>query len=229
MKDDPTEAPGRLQVTSLTLLAQQEIERLITIGALTPGERLNENALANQLGISRGPIREACRALAVQGLVQLIPNRGVFIRTLSEEDAGAVYELRAGIFGYAGMLLTTRLDTTQIAHLEELVAEMQAAAQAQDFDRYYPLNLEFHDYLVTATGNPRLVETYRDLVRQLHLFRTRGLLTYHGMGDSNAEHQVIVDALKSRDPNRAFEAMSGHVLTARDRTLSKAADETAGN
>lgn len=210
---------GQLQAQSLTSLAQREIERMILGGELTPGERINENGLANQLGISRGPVREACRTLAAMGLVQLVPNRGVFIRVISEDEAREVYEMRAGVFGYAGMLLATRITDDQLAYLNLLVEQMEAAAQAKDFDRYYPPNLTFHDYLVSATGNQRLISTYHDLVRQLHLFRARGLVAGNGMLESNREHREIVDALATRDPQRAFNAMASHVSAGQRRAL----------
>lgn len=213
---------GHLQAHSLTSLAQREIEQMILGGEFTPGERINENALANQLGISRGPVREACRALAAMGLVQLIPNRGVFIRVISEDEAVEVYEMRAGIFGYAGMLLAPRITDDQLAYLYLLVEQMERAAQANDFDRYYPPNLTFHDYLVSATGNQRLIRTYHDLVRQLHLFRARGLVTGNGMKESNREHREIVKALAARDQQRAFNAMAGHVNSGQRRTLGDA-------
>lgn len=210
---------GQLQASSLTTLAQQEIERMIIAGEFTPGERINENALANQLGISRGPVREACRALAAIGLVRLIPNRGAFIRTISEEEAREVYELRAGLFGYAGMLIAYRVGEAQLDYLRQLVAQMDAAALANDFDRYYAPNLTFHDYLVTATGNRHLIDTYHDLVRQLHLFRARGLVAGNGMLASNREHGDIVSALASRNPQHVFDAMASHIAAGQRRAL----------
>ncbi|APX91548.1 hypothetical protein BWR19_00470 [Halomonas sp. 1513] len=215
-------ANGPLQAHSLTNLAQLEIERMILGGLFMPGERINENALANQLGISRGPVREACRTLAAMGLVQLIPNRGVFIRVISEEEAREVYEIRAGIFGYAGMLLAQRIDDSQLAYLKQLIEQMEEAARANDFDRYYAPNLTFHDFLVSATGNRRLITTYHDLVRQLHLFRSRGLVSGDGMLDSNREHREIVTALEARDALRSLEAMTGHVEAGQLRALGKA-------
>jgi len=96
---------------------------------------------------------------------------------------------------------------------------MDEAASRGDFDRYYPLNLEFHDALLKATGNQTLMRTYHGLVRELHLFRTRGLLQGGGLEVSNKEHREIVDAIASRDPIRAFQAAAGHVRSARHRAL----------
>lgn len=218
-KHAPAAVSGQLQALSLSSLAQREIERMITIGALLPGERINEHGLAKQLGISRGPLREACRTLAAIGLVELIPNRGVFVRVINRDEAREVYELRAGLFGYAGMLLASRIDEGQLVHLSRLVDQMEVAAQEGDFERFYAPNLTFHDCLVTATGNRRLIDNYHGLVRQLHLFRTRGLVSGDGMLESNQEHRAIVAALAARDPQRAFATMAGHVEAGQRRAL----------
>lgn len=181
--------------------------------------------LANELGISRGPLREACKTLAARGLVELIPDRGVFIRVINENEARDVYELRAGVFDYAGILLASRITDDQLSYLGSLVEQMEAAIQIGDFDRYYAPNLTFHDYLVMSTQNQRLTTTYHDLVRQLPLFRARGLVTGDGMVASNHEHRSILAALASRDPQRVFAAMASHVLEGRNRALGSFSDK----
>ncbi|HEY4192096.1 MAG TPA: GntR family transcriptional regulator, partial [Mesorhizobium sp.] len=83
-----------LQKHSLTSVLQRELETLILSGEFSPGERLNENALAARFSVSRGPVREVCRALAEKGLLELIPNRGVFMRRIDEAEAAELYDLR---------------------------------------------------------------------------------------------------------------------------------------
>src|SRR5258707_360893 len=109
MEESPVTSPEFspiefLRTRSLASVVQAEIERLIVGGELTPNERINENALAQRLGVSRGPIREACSALAAMGLMQIIPYRGFFVRELSEKEAIDVSEARAGIFSCMVML-----------------------------------------------------------------------------------------------------------------------------
>lgn len=221
---DPSSNPIRiLQTQSLTTVVQAEIERLILNGELKPGERLNENALAVKLGVSRGPIREACRALSQMGLVSLVPNRGVFIRLLSDEEVRDVYEVRAGIFAYAGMLLATRITDAQIETLRSMLDRMEQLAAEEDFDAYYRANMEFHSFLVEATNNERLFSLYTGLVRELSLFRARGLHQPGHMALSNAEHRAIVDALATRQPEIAHETMLRHVRSGFDRTMIAAA------
>jgi DNA-binding GntR family transcriptional regulator len=200
-----------LRTRSLTNVVQAEIERMIVDGELQPGERVNENALAQKLGVSRGPIREACSALTAMGLIAIIPNRGFFVRVLSDEEAADLGEARAGIFGYIGFLLARRITDEQLEQLNELTARMDEAAQTGKAKVYYPINLEFHDTIIRMCGNARLAQVYQGMVRELHIHRYRGLQDGEELVISNAEHKAMVSALASRRPDRAFEAFSDHV------------------
>lgn len=207
-----------LKSQSLTSLLKGEIERLILDGGFAAGSRINENALAARFGVSRGPVREACRALAELGLVELIPNRGVFIRRIDRREAEELYDLRAGLFGLAARLLAQAVTDAQLDALQALHGRMDAVAQS--FDDYYPLNLQWHDLLLAFTGNERLIGAYQQVVKELHLFRARGLVQGGGLAVSNAEHREILDALCARDPLRAFEAAYRHVENGKRRMLA---------
>jgi DNA-binding GntR family transcriptional regulator len=209
-----------LQGHSLSGVVQHEIERAILSGELPAGTHLNENALAAKLGVSRGPVREACRALAELGLVQLVPNRGVFISRMNQADAQEVYDLRAGLIGLAGSLLCTIATDRQITQLRLLLDEMERAAAAPDFAAYARLNLEFHDFIVRSTGNGRLTKTYRGLVKEFQLFRGRGLVESDALLVSNSEHRAIVEAIAARDARRSHEASFEHVSNGKKRMLA---------
>jgi phosphonate utilization transcriptional regulator len=208
-----------LRTQSLSALAQREIERMIVAGELRAGERVNENSLAARLGISRGPIREACRALAQAGLLDAFVNRGVFVRRLDLEEAAELYDIRASLAGLVGRSVASRITEQQIAGLAALVERMADAAAANDVDTYYPVNLEFHDRLVEHCGQRRLAALYRSLVKELSLFRQTGLSHPGNLGISNAEHRAILDAVRARDPQRAAHAMQSHVDNAKQRML----------
>jgi DNA-binding GntR family transcriptional regulator len=209
-----------LREHSLTAVVQHEIERMILAGELSPGERLNEKAVADILKVSRGPVREACRALAELGFVHLIPNRGVFIKKLTKEDAIEVYDLRAGLTGLASQLLAPLMTSEHLGRLEGFVGDMEQAAENADFQRFYPINLEFHDYIVRATGNARLLKLYRGLVKEFHLFRTHGLVQRPSLLESNHEHRDIVAALKAKDASLAYLVSARHVGNGKERMLS---------
>ena len=217
-----TERPtiAALREHSLTAVVQHEIERMILAGELAPGERLNEKAVADTLKVSRGPVREACRALAELGFVHLIPNRGVFIKKLTKADAIEVYDLRAGLTGLAAQLFAPMITPEHLDRLEGFVEEMEQAAESADFQRFYPINLEFHDYIVRATGNGRLIKLYRGLVKEFHLFRTHGLVQRASLLESNREHREIVAALKAKDGLQAYLFSARHVGNGKERMLS---------
>ena len=98
-----------LRTSSMSRVVQGEIEKIILSGVYGPGEKLNEKALADRLGVSRGPVREAFQALNARGLVEMIPNRGVFVQQITRHDAVAIYDVRAGLFGTACRLLAERI------------------------------------------------------------------------------------------------------------------------
>ena len=207
-----------LQSHSLTTLVQRELERRILAGELEPGAKLTEEGIAGNLNVSRGPVREAFRALEQAGLVRTEKNRGVFVRQVSVDDADEIYEVRAGLDELIGRLLGVRIQPAQLTELRELLKKMQKAARAKSVDAYYPLNVKFHDRLAEFTGNRTLVAHYRRLVNELHLYRRETLARgADSFPISTREHSEIVDALARRDSDRAGKLMYEHAMESRDR------------
>ncbi|RDU98182.1 GntR family transcriptional regulator [Trinickia dinghuensis] len=238
MDTDHTSTPVSLadfRANTLTNVVQREIERMILSGELKPGERLNEKAVADKLSVSRGPVREACRALAELGLVYQIPQRGVFIQEVTRDDAIEVYDLRAGLTALASSLLAPILTPEMAQQLDSYVDQMQDAAEKGDFSRFDPLNLEFHDYIVRSTGNSRLIKLYRGFVKEFHLFRVHGMVQRGALLESNEEHRQIVSALKSHDSRLGYENSFTHVSKGKERMLialdnmAKAGSRDAGD
>lgn len=214
-----TELASALQIKrteSLTSLIRRELERMIERGELAAGDRLNENALATRLGVSRGPIREACRGLEQSGLVDVIVNRGVFVRQVSSREAAELYEIRAKLYGLAGRVLAPIVTKAQLDVLRGLVSEMETAVQKNDLNRYYPGNLRFHELIVEFSGNGRLRAECTAIHREMHLFRRRTLDMPGRMIISNAEHRRIYEALAQHDAVAAERELEDHVLTSRE-------------
>jgi len=207
-----------LRSHSLTTLVQRELERRILAGELAPGDKLNEEALAGQLNVSRGPVREAFRALESAGLVRTEKNRGVFVRQVSIGEADEIYEVRAGLDELIGRLLASRIQPGQLTQLRELLKKMQQAARGRSVELYYPLNVQFHDLLAEFTGNGTLLAHYRRLVNELHLYRRETLARGpDSFPISTREHAAIVDALARRDGDRAGKLMYEHAMESRER------------
>jgi DNA-binding GntR family transcriptional regulator len=216
-----------LRTVSLTNVLERELESLILSGELPPGERINEIQLARRFGTSRGPIREATRSLEAKGLVEVVRNRGVFIRRLSLAEAVEIYDLRSALFGLAGRLLAARMSDELLDYLSNALEEMDRAAELRDFDSYYPLNLAFHNFIVDRAGNATLAREYAAMVKKLHLFRARSLVQGGGLAVSNREHREIVDALASGDVERAHAACWRHVERAKHRMLAAVESDRA--
>jgi DNA-binding GntR family transcriptional regulator len=205
---------------SLAAIVQREVERMIVSGDLAAGERINEQHLATRLGVSRGPVREALRALERTGLVQSITNLGTFVRKVGIEEVSEMYDMRAVVFGFACAQLADRATDKQKKTLSALVEEMDAAIAAGDASEYYRLNLRFHDLVMEFSGHRRAEKIYQALVREAHLFRQRSLQPVASMQESNAEHAAIVAALFAGDRTAARRVSEDHHLGGKRRWLS---------
>jgi len=213
------QALALVQSTSLTRLVAESIEDLILAGELVPGGRLNEVALAQRFGISRGPLREALRMLEESGLVRQEKNRGAHVRKIGLSEAADIYDVRAGLDAAAGRLLGARITPAQLRTLREMTEAMRAVRPDQ-IERFHELNLGFHDCIVAMTGNPVLVEQYRKLCKLLVLFRRRNLRAPMAIPRFAEEHSAIVDLLAAGDGPRAAEALYAHAQGGRARMLS---------
>src|SRR5664279_2236444 len=125
-----------VQANSLPMLVQRELERMILAGDLAAGAKLNEAAVADLLGVSRGPVREAFRSLEESGLVRLEKNRGVFVRQISIEEADEIYEVRAALDEWVGRRLARTVTADQLKTLRAIVDRMDHAAAVNDLDAY---------------------------------------------------------------------------------------------
>jgi phosphonate utilization transcriptional regulator len=212
-----------VQSNSLPALVQVEIEQLILRGELGIGQRINESELAVRFGTSRGPIREALRALEESRLVRSEKNRGVFVREISVAEADEIYDVREVLDQLIGQRVAERVTPERLRSLEAVLAEMDEATGRQDVKSYHTLNLKFHDMLVDFAGNARLTESYRLLTRGLLLFRLRGLQDGGGVAVSNTEHRAVVRAVAQRDSARAGQLLRQHAAKSRARMHKAAA------
>ena len=218
-KSSPHTVLALLRSSSLATAVQQEIERAILRGEMAPGDKLNEASLAERLGVSRGPVREALRMLETAGLVRQEKNRGAYVRHVALDEAMEIYDLRAMMEEAVGRALAGTITQAQLKAVHSLVDAMGRAAKSGDADAYHLLNLEFHDRLVEFTGNRKLGAMYRQLINELSLFRRLNLADAKAMPLSASEHDGIVKAIASGNPERAGRAMREHVVESRERTL----------
>jgi phosphonate utilization transcriptional regulator len=207
-----------LKNQSLPALVQEELERMILDGRLLPGEQLREVPLAALLGISRGPIREAFRGMEEKGLVTVVKNCGVYVRTLDVEEADQTYEVRIALEAMIGEKVARNITSEGLAVLNKIINNMEEAVEAADINRYTALNFTFHDTLANRCGNRKLHETYQRLVAELSLFRRQ---TYvhdeNSLTISLAEHQAIFRAVAEGHPDEAAALLMRHAADSRQR------------
>jgi phosphonate utilization transcriptional regulator len=209
-----------LQSSSLTSVVQQEIERAILQGEHAPGSKLIEATLAQKMGVSRGPIREAFRMLEEAGLVRTEKNRGVFVRDIPIEEAVEIFDLRAAMDELVGRKLASDITPAQLKEVRSLVDAMERAVKAEDARQYHLLNLKFHDRLVEMAGNSKLTSIYRKLIKELSLFRRLNLADGWLLPISAGEHRQIIKAIGSGDAQAAGKAMFDHVMDSKERTIA---------
>ena len=218
------------KVQSLTVLVQREIERRILTGDLPAGRRLSESALAADMGVSRGPVREAMRGLQQAGLVEIVANKGVVVRRIGYDEAVDLYDLRGSLFGFMCETMARRRTDAQCAVLRDKLSAMAKAIRADDKDLYYRLNIEFHAAIVEFCGNSRARALYEGIVKEMHLFRRRGLSRIENMEASMREHEAIAEAIFAGRAESARKAGVTHLRNGRDRfraTLDPARDSLA--
>lgn len=198
---------------------RKRVEELVLNGAIPAGARINEFQLAAQLKVSRGPIREALRALENSGLLVAIPNRGVFVREVRLEDALDLYEIRAGLAHVAGKSLARRITTPQIARLKATFARMEKAIAARDISAYYAANLHFHSQIIEFAGNPRLTAMSEAVRNELQLYLRDAFVGRAQPRDSQSEHKLILKAIIDGDAEAAGAAFEAHILSGKQRML----------
>ncbi|HET8727417.1 MAG TPA: GntR family transcriptional regulator [Alphaproteobacteria bacterium] len=204
---------------SLAERVEKEIEQSILRGEFGPGSRISENALASRFGVSRGPVREACRSLARAGLLKIVPHQGTFVRSLALQEVVNLFDIRASLGRLAGREAAAAIDKSGINRLRELIASMDQAAADGNATTYIELNLEFHACLYDATGNRRLAELDRSLRAEMRIYRRHGLAFGGGLAVSNQEHRAILASIEKGDQEAAGQKLEDHILRGRDRFL----------
>jgi phosphonate utilization transcriptional regulator len=209
-----------LQSNSLAMVVQQEIERAILAGEHAPGSKLIEARLAQKMGVSRGPVREAFRVLDEAGLVRTEKNRGVFVRDIPIDEAIDLFDLRAAMDELVGKRLAQNITPEQLKEVRALVDAMERAVKAEDAYNYHLLNLRFHDRLVEMAGNRKLTDIYRKLIKEISLFRRLNLADSWLLPIAPSEHRELVACIASGDADKAGRAMFDHTMASKERTIA---------
>lgn len=188
-------------------------ERVID-GTFAPGEQLGEIALAEQLGVSRGPVREALQRLIQEGLLESRPHRGVFVIELGRGDVVDVYRARAAIEKAAASILVERREPATFARLERLVERMSGAVERSRWSRVALLDREFHETMVAAAGSKRLSRMFATLLAEAAMCIGALEPAYPRRREIVKEHRELLGALRLADEGSVHECVETHLDSA---------------
>lgn len=196
---------------------KEQLEDDIATGRLAPGARLDEASLATRFGVSRTPVREVLRQLSAQGLVELRPYRGAIVSAPDPRSLMEMFEVMAELEAMCGRLAARRLTGEDEERLVETLAACQRAADEGDPDAYYYQNERFHRAIYKASGNAFLAEQALILHKRLAPFRRLQLRVRNRLMVSQREHEGIVAAIVSGNPDEAEAALHAHVVVQGER------------
>ncbi len=195
--------------------AYEAVRQMILSGAAAPGDRLGEAELAETLGLSRTPVREALQRLGADGLVEVLPHRGARVVRWTAADLAEIFELRSLLEPYAAARAARiGLDEEVLAALRDRCAEMERAAAASDLARVAQLNSRFHAALIDASGNRRLPGMLTSVMHAPLILGTFHRYDAEAMERSMGHHREVVDAIAARDPDWAASVMRSHIRAA---------------
>ena len=195
--------------------ATRTLRNGILNGRLSDGTRLRQTDLADQLRISRTPIREALVRLQDEGLVELLPGGGVRVKLLNPEEAVELYDLREVLDGLAARLAAARATAATRARLERALGRMAQCLERRDANQWFPAHVAFHEEIFRAAGNARLLALGTVVRLSIRHFHPLLLRTAHRLEDAWREHRAIFEAIVARDAERAETLARAHIATAK--------------
>ncbi|HOP74477.1 MAG TPA: GntR family transcriptional regulator [Bacillota bacterium] len=201
-------------------LVFESLREAIISGQLRPGERMMEIQLAEEMGVSRTPVREAIRKLELEGLVEMIPRKGAYVAGLSLRDIADVFEIRRALEGLAAELAADRITDEELERLERYLVIISEQIEAGNLEEVVQTDTDFHTLLYQASRNNRLSQIINNLREQIQRFRTTSLSYPGRMKAALEEHRKIVEAISSRDGEQARRIAQEHIENAENSLMS---------
>lgn len=187
------------------------LREAIIVGELKPGERLMEVQLAEKMGVSRTPVREAIRKLELEGLVTMIPRRGVQVADLSVKDIMDVLEVRASLDGLATALSAERITEDELKELKHVYNQFVNYVEKENLQGSIKKDVEFHEIIYRSSRNDKLIQIASNLREQVHRFRVIYLKDYRSHKDLVKEHAEILNAIEIKNPDLAQSLAKAHI------------------
>ncbi|MBS4209370.1 GntR family transcriptional regulator [Bacillus sp. FJAT-50079] len=205
------------QIKSLRDVVLESLREAIVTGRFKPGEHLKERELAEIMGVSTTPIKEAFRMLGYEGLVETIPRKGTFVSELAETSIQEVQMLRASIEGLCAKLAAVKLTEEQAEQLSEQINYMEQLLSENKAEQLVEENTKFHQLIREAASNPMISQILENISSFDQAFRKRALMEKNELYDGFNEHKQIYEAIISKNPDQAEAVTKQHILrTAHD-------------
>jgi len=201
------------RITSQALYMQvaDRLREQIYQNELAPGDAIDEMALCERFGISRTPLREALKVLDSEGLIELIPRRGSFVRRMDIEELNELFPVMVVLEGLCAREAVENCATEDLQRLEKMHEKLESFAGQSDVDAYYEQNFVFHQAIQDLSGNKWLQRVIGDLRKVLRLARHMQLTIPGRLEQSLNEHRQIMQAFKEKDPDLADQNMQNHL------------------
>ena len=184
----------------------------ILTGRLVPGERLMENQLAEKLGVSRTPVREALRMLELENLVELVPRKGAQVLDMSEKDIINILEVRSALEGLATSVACKKMTKEDLQQLKDMEVDFEKAVADNDVEHFVDIDEDFHDLIFAATENDKLINIFRNLRIQLYRYRmAQAKNNETSMSTIVAHHRSIIRAIENHDAEEGASIAQGHI------------------
>lgn len=222
---DLTQPPSEVRTLlidrqGLSAVVTARLREMIVEGRFMPGTRLNERVLCEQLLVSRTPLREAFKTLEVEGLINILPNRGAMVAQLSVEDVKQTFEVMAALEGLSGKLACDRITDEEVAEIRAVHEKMLAAHARRDLPAYYPLNHTIHDRINAAARNAVLTATYLQINARIQNIRFRSNFDQDKWNLAVKEHCEMLEALEKRDGDTLQAVLQRHLFHKLDSVLA---------
>ncbi|SES94650.1 transcriptional regulator, GntR family [Natronincola peptidivorans] len=205
---------GKLQIEEYKPLREivfKYLRESILEGRLEPGRRLMEMQLAEELGVSRTPVREAIRKLELEGLVIMVARKGAYVADVSVRDMTEVLEIRGALEGLAASLAAERMTDEEVQALTQVADEFKKCHLEKDIEGMIEKDVEFHEKIFAATRNGKLYQMSQSLREQVYRFRVRYISEYNKSKELVIQHEKILKAIAERNPKKAYAYGQEHI------------------
>lgn len=213
----------KIESTDLRPIRQIVLERLrkaIMAGILKPGDRLVETFIAEGMGVSRTPVREAFRQLEIEGLAENLPRRGTIVKGISKADILEIYDIREVLEGLAFRLACSNISDSKISELKDKLLIMEQCIENEDINEYWKVHGEFHDSILNLSNNKRLIDQMKQIYEYLSKLRNFTLVMNKRRAVAMKEHKALIEAFEKKDEILAEQIGREHTVNAR-KFLSK--------